>query len=46
MYLVDLNFSSKVIIVTDTGGFKGVENKKYTSIIGVLLDIVFNIVNL
>ena len=37
MYLTGLNSSSKVIIVTDTGRFKGVKDRKYTSIIGVLL---------
>ena len=46
MYLVGLNSFSKVIIVADTGKFEGVEDSKYTDIIGVLLDVVFNIVDL
>ena len=46
MYLVGLNSSSRVIIVADAGKFERVENKKYTSIIGVLLDMVFNTADL
>ena len=46
MYLANLNFFSRVIIVVDINRFKKVENRKRTSIIGVLLDIVFNIADL
>ena len=46
MYLAGLNSSNRVIIVTDTSRFEGVEDRKYTSIIGTLLDIVFNIADL
>ena len=46
MYLVGLNFSSKVIIVVNTSRFKEVKNRKRINIIGVLLNIVFNIANL
>ena len=46
MYLVGLNSFSRVIIVADTNKFKGVENRKRTSVIGVLLNIVFNIADL
>ena len=41
-----LNSSSGVIIVTNAGKFKGVENRKYTGIIGTLLDVVFNMADL
>ena len=46
MYLVGLNFSNKVIIITDAGRFEGVKDRKHASIIGILLDIVFNIIDL
>ena len=46
MYLVGLNSSSGVIIITDTGRFKGVENRKCTGVINMLLDIVFNVADL
>ena len=46
MYLAGLNSSSKVIIVTDAGRFKGVENRKHAGVIGTLLDIVFNVADL
>ena len=46
MYLIGLNSSSGVIIIADAGKFKGVENRKRTSVIGVLLDVVFNIADL
>ena len=46
MYLAGLNSFSKVIIVINTGRFKGVENRKYTSVIGALLDVVFNMADL
>ena len=46
MYLAGLNSSSKVIIITDAGKFKGVKNRKHTNIISVLLDMVFNIADL
>ena len=46
MYLVGLNSSSKVIIIADTSRFKGVEDRKRTSIIGALLDVVFNVADL
>ena len=46
MYLAGLNSSSGVIIVTDAGKFKGIENKKYASVVGTLLDVVFNIADL
>ena len=41
-----LNSSNKVIIVADASRFKGVENRKRTSVIGVLLDVVFNMADL
>ena len=44
--MAGLNSFSKVIIITDAGRFKGVKNRKYTSVIGTLLDIVFNIADL
>ena len=46
MYLAGLNFFSGVIIIINTNKFKGVENKEHTSVIGILLDIVFNIADL
>ena len=46
MYLASLNSFSGVIIVTDTSRFEGVEDRKCTSIIGVLLNVVFNIADL
>ena len=42
--LTGLNSSSGVIIVADTSRFERVEDRKYTSIIDALLDVVFNIV--
>ena len=44
--MAGLNFSSGVIIVTNASKFKGVENRKCASIIGALLDVVFNIADL
>ena len=44
--MAGLNSFSKVIIITNAGRFKGVKNKKYTSVIDTLLDIVFNVVDL
>ena len=41
-----LNSSNKIIIVVNAGRFKGVEDRKYTSIIGMLLDVIFNIADL
>ena len=41
-----LNSFGGVIIVTDTSKFKRVEDRKYTSIISTLLDIVFNVADL
>ena len=46
MYLAGLNSSSGVIIVVDTGKFKGVENRKRASVVDILLDIVFDIADL
>ena len=46
MYLAGLNSSSGVIIITDAGKFKGVKDRKRTSVIDALLDIVFNIADL
>ena len=46
MYLAGLNTSHRVIIVADTSRFKGVENRKRTSVVGALLDVVFNIADL
>ena len=46
MYLAGLNSSSKVIIVANAGKFKGVEIKKRASIIGALLDMVFDVADL
>ena len=46
MYLAGLNSSGGVIIITNTGRFKGVKNKKRAGVIGALLDIVFNIADL
>jgi hypothetical protein len=43
MLLIGLNFSGKVIIVINASRFKRVKDRKYTSIIGILLDVVFNI---
>ena len=37
MLLTGLNSSSGVIIVIDAGRFKRVKDRKYTSIIGILL---------
>ena len=46
MLLTGLNSSSGVIIVADASRFERVEDKKHTGIIGALLDVVFNIVDL
>ena len=46
MYLAGLNSSSGVIIIANANKFKGVENRKRTSIINALLDIVFNMADL
>ena len=43
MLLTGLNSSSKVIIVVDTSRFKRVEDRKHTGVIGVLLNVVFDI---
>ena len=44
--MAGLNFSSRVIIVTDTSRFEGVEDRKHISIIGVLLNVVFDVADL
>ena len=44
--MAGLNSSNKVIIVADAGKFKGIEDRKYTGVVGTLLDIVFNIADL
>ena len=41
-----LNSSNKIIIVADASRFEGVEDRKYISVISILLDIVFNITDL
>ena len=41
-----LNSSSKVIIVIDASKFEGVEDRKRAGVIGALLDVVFDIVDL
>ena len=46
MYLAGLNSSSEIIIVADTSRFKGVKDRKHTNIIGVLLDVVFDMADL
>ena len=46
MYLAGLNSSSGVIIIADTSRFKGVENRKRASVIGTLLNVVFNVIDL
>ena len=46
VYLAGLNSFSKVIIVADASKFKGVKNRKRASVIGALLDVVFDIANL
>ena len=46
MYLAGLNSFSGVIIVINTSKFKRVKNRKRASVIGVLLDIVFNVTDL
>ena len=46
MYLAGLNSSSRVIIIADTGKFKGVKNRKRASVIGILLNIVFDVADL
>ena len=46
MYLAGLNSSSGVIIIINTGKFKGVKDRKYTGVIGILLNVVFNIADL
>ena len=46
MYLAGFNSFSKVIIVINASRFKKVENKKCTSVIGILLNIIFNIADL
>ena len=46
MYLAGLNFFSRVIIVTDASRFEGVKDRKRAGVIGVLLDVVFNIIDL
>ena len=44
--MTGLNSSSKVIIVADASRFERVKDRKRTSIIGILLDIVFDIAEL
>jgi hypothetical protein len=44
--LAGLNSFSGVIIVANAGKFKGVENKKRAGVVGILLDIVFDIADL
>ena len=44
--MAGLNSFNRIIIVANTSRFKRVEDRKYTSIIGMLLDIVFNIIDL
>ena len=46
MYLAGLNSFSGVIIIANAGKFEGVENRKYASVIGTLLDVVFDIADL
>ena len=46
MYLAGLNSFSGVIIIANTGRFEGVKNRKCASVVGVLLDIIFNIIDL
>ena len=46
MYLAGLNFSSGVIIVANANKFKGVENRKRTSVVGMLLNIIFDVADL
>ena len=46
MYLAGLDSFSGVIIVINTGKFEGVKNRKRVGVISVLLDIVFNVVDL
>ena len=41
-----LDFSNGVIIIANTNRFKGVENRKRVGVVGMLLDIVFNIADL
>ena len=44
--MAGLDFFSGVIIIANTNKFKGVENRKRAGVIGVLLNIIFNIVDL
>ena len=46
MYLAGLNSFSEVIIIIDASKFKGVKDKKCVSVIGMLLNIIFNIADL
>ena len=46
MYLAGLNSSSGVIIIADASKFEGVENRKRASVVGALLDMVFNMADL
>ena len=46
MYLAGLNFSNKVIIIINASKFKGVKNRKRASVIGALLNVIFNIADL
>jgi hypothetical protein len=41
--LTGLNSSSGVIIVVDAGRFERVEGRERASVIGTLLDVVFNV---
>ena len=44
--LTGLNSSGGVIIVADAGRFKGVEDRKHAGVVGVLLDVVFDVADL
>ena len=44
--MAGLDSSSGVIIIADAGRFEGVENRKRTGIVGVLLDVGFNVADL
>ena len=46
MYLAGLDSSSGVIIVANAGRFEGVEDRKCAGVIGALLDVVFDVVDL
>ena len=46
MYLAGLNSFSGVIIIANAGKFKRVKSRKRASVIGTLLNIIFNIADL